>query len=244
MAGRLSQFAGKKAVLLVVAAPAEAAAVRAGISGGEAVKREERQEKGTGWQVEALGHGVELLETGVGKVNAAAATSLALDSRRHAAVVNVGICGALVPLDELPLGSVVVADRCVYADEGVQTPEGFRGLAQMGFPLGPFEGESIPTHYGLQALAGSLGRVGGIATVSTCSGTDAMAAAVVLRTGAIAEAMEGAAIAHVLARAHPGLPFAEIRVVSNSTGDRARQKWDIKGALERLRLVASELAGS
>jgi futalosine hydrolase len=244
MAGRLSQFAGKKAVLMVVAAPSEAAAVRAGIRGVAGANRRETEEKDTKWQVEELGHGFDLLETGVGKVNAAAATVLAVSSGRHAAVVNVGICGALVPLNELPLGSVVVADRCAYADEGVQTPDGFRGLGQLGFPLGPFDGESIPTHSGLRALVGTMGRVGGIATVSTCSGTDALAAAVALRTGAIAEAMEGAAIAHVLARAHPGLAFAEIRVVSNSTGDRSRQKWDIKGALERLRLVVSELAGA
>ena len=54
------------------------------------------------------------------------------------------------------------------------------------------------------------------------------------RSSAIAEAMEGAAIAHTLARLHPALPFAEMRIISNSTGDRPRQHWDIPLAFRKL----------
>lgn len=225
--------------MVVVAAPAEAAAVRSGLgaAGGETAGRWD-------WPLTTIGPGVDLLETGVGKVNAAAAVSRRLDPPRHSFVVNLGICGALMPLAKLPLGSVIAAARSTYADEGLLSPEGFQTIPQMGFPVGPFEGVGVEAHAALLAAAGKhAAAVGTIATVSTCSGTDALAAEVARRSGAIAEGMEGAAIGHALARFAPGVPFVEVRVVSNSTGDRGRQKWDIRGALARLSALAAELLG-
>ncbi|MFN7614153.1 MAG: hypothetical protein ACK5P8_03050 [Phycisphaerae bacterium] len=71
------------------------------------------------------------------------------------------------------------------------------------------------------------------------SGTS-VARAVAVRTKAIAETMEGAACALVSLRA--GIPFVEVRAISNYTGDRAKQAWDIKGALASLeRLFATML---
>jgi futalosine hydrolase len=59
------------------------------------------------------------------------------------------------------------------------------------------------------------------------------------RTGAVAEAMEGAAVALVAHRLR--IPMAEVRVVSNTTGSRPRQVWDLKGALARLSDLAAAL---
>jgi nucleoside phosphorylase len=53
--------------------------------------------------------------------------------------------------------------------------------------------------------------------------------------------MEGAAVGLVCHRLR--VPFAEVRVVSNTTGHRERQQWDIKGAVSKLELVASALRG-
>jgi futalosine hydrolase len=238
MAGLLRNFLGNRSLLIVVAAPAEAAAVRSGLGcGGAAAAHTGRFD----WLLEAVFPGVELLESGVGKVNAAAAVALRVDSARHAAVINLGICGTLAAA--LPLGSVVLADSSIYGDEGLARTEGFQTIPQMGFPIGPFAGVSVPGEAGLVAALRPLAAaVGPIATVSTCSGTDALAAEVSRRTGAIAEGMEGAAIGHVLARIAPTVPFAEIRVVSNTTGERSRQRWDIRGALSRLAALAAEIA--
>jgi len=239
MPGRLQTLAHGQAVLLVVAAPAEASAVRAAFSAGPSPSTVLPP---TDWSLEIVRPGVELLVTGVGKVNAAAAIAHRADPARHGIVVNLGICGALRPLTDLPLKSVVLASSSIYADEGVATPTGFQSLPEMGFPLGPFAGSGVSAAPGLldvlQPLATSIGP---IATVSTCSGTDALAQEVVLRTGAIAEGMEGAAIAHTLSRLHPMLPFAELRVVSNSTGDRPKQQWDIRGSLSRLTSLTAEM---
>jgi len=74
--------------------------------------------------------------------------------------------------------------------------------------------------------------IGHIATVATCSGTDLQAQQVARRTRAIAEAMEGAAVVHAARRL--GVPAIEIRTISNTTGDREQQQWNLEGALAAL----------
>src|SRR5262249_16173113 len=120
-------------------------------------------------------------------------------------------------------------------------PSGFLDCHAMGFPLGPFGGPSIPADPGLLGLLRPLcNATGPIATVSTCSGTDARAAAVRAHTHALAEAMEGAAVAPVASRIAGIRPdrsapaIGELRVISNTTGDRGSQTWDIKRALAHL----------
>ncbi len=181
--------------------------------------------------------------TGIGKANAAGATAraLSLDPPPDLAL-NVGIAGAL-PGSGLGLGDVVVATASVYADEGLQTPKGFQHCAAMGFPLAPsaFPGPEVPVDAGVaEALrVGLPARAGRTACVSTCSGTDSLARAVVERTGAIAESMEGAAVMHAARLLR--VPAGELRVISNTTGDREHQRWDIRLALERLAGVMSRL---
>src|ERR1043165_9677615 len=139
----------------------------------------------------------QIVLTGIGKANAAGVAGRYLDPSRHAAVLSVGIAGAL-PTSKLELRSVVAATSSVYADEGLETPTGFVDCAAMGFPLGPFPGCAIPADPGLLARVRAVADVSGpIATVSTCSGTDVLASRVEARTGALAEAMEGAAIGQV-----------------------------------------------
>ncbi|MHC5004753.1 MAG: phosphorylase family protein [Planctomycetota bacterium] len=157
--------------------------------------------------------GVRTVVAGIGRTNAAAATTEAiLRDGPFGAVLSVGVAGAL-PDGGLAIGDVVVASRCVYAEEGLLGPEGFVTLAGIGLALGDFPG-------------------GPIATVATCSGTDEAAAEVVRRTGAVAEAMEGAAVVHAARRL--ATPAIELRVISNTTGDRRRQQWDLRGALDAL----------
>ncbi len=181
---------------------------------------------------------VEVVLTGIGKSNAAAATARILNPEIHGAVVSVGIAGTLDP-GTAAIGAVVVADPSMFADEGLETPDGFQDCDAMGFPLGDFAGSAPPTDPELRDRLAAGYLTGGVATVSTCSGTDALAARVRARTGAIAEAMEGAAVGLVAHRL--GVPFAELRVISNTTGDRARQEWRIREALSTLGAVIGRL---
>jgi futalosine hydrolase len=224
-----------KEVLFVVAASGEAQAAVRGLSLAGNVEVPE-------WEAVGVGAGVSLLRTGVGKANAAGAVACVCNANKYRAIVNVGIAGAL-PESELEIGSVIGGSASVFADEGLETEDGFRTIAEMGFPLGPrpIEGVRIPGDSGLVArLRGHVDAMGAIATVSTCSGTDALARRVRERTGADAECMEGAAIAQVCARL--GVPFVEVRVISNTTGDRGSQRWDIKRAFERMSAVLGRVA--
>lgn len=235
---------GGKAVLLVVAAPAEAAAVASAFDAPRFASKEATPVR---WGVVRLQPGVEMVVTGVGKANAAAGVARVFDPLRHVAVVNVGVGGSL-PRSGLGLLDVVVATRSEYADEGVRTPERFIDMAACGFPPGQgMDGADVKrTAMGVEGDAALVAllcerlpaRAGVVATVSTCSGRNRLAVQVVERTGAIVEAMEGAAVGFTVRRiAHEArvkTAFIEVRVVSNSTGNRAKQRWDLKGALGRL----------
>ena len=185
-------------------------------------------------EAEALGaiDGAAIIVSGIGRTNAAAATTQALLTQgSFDGVICAGIAGSL-PGSELDIGNVIVASSCIYVEEGLLTPSGFVTMDAMGFALGDFEGNVVPVSEVMLDAAGEL-RNGPIATVATCSGTDAAAREVAQRTGALAEAMEGAAVVHAARRL--GVPAIEVRAISNTTGDRAAQRWDIAAALDALR---------
>ncbi len=171
-----------------------------------------------------------VVRTGVGKWAAAGAAARWYDPARHAGVLSCGVAGAL-PGSGLPLGATVLADPSRFADEGLLTPDAFVPLAAVGFPD---DAPTAPDPRSRAALAPLADRVGPIATVSTCAGTDALAHAHRDRTGALAEAMEGAAAGAAVRRIDPRARFAELRVVSNTTGDRPQQAWDLPLALARM----------
>lgn len=187
-----------------------------------------------------LAPGVVCVETGVGPTAAGVSAAAALGSGSYSAVVCMGIAGAY-PGSGIEALQMVLSTRSVLAGEGRAESDRFVGLAEMGF--GPFAGaeqrETSPE------LVGALSRLadhrGPIATVPATSGSAALAAALADRTGAVAEAMEGAAV-H-LACERFGVPFAELRVVSNVVGDRGRHPWKLEESLARvgpLGLAAAE----
>lgn len=217
-------------ILFVVAAPKEWQAVAEGL--GHTADAHAKELRGPGWT---------LIASGVGKSRAAAAAARALAHGRFDACINLGIAGSLPIEGEAPcaIGTVIAASRSVLADEGVDTPDAWLPMSALGFSTA-IGGESVQADAGLLARLSPLAdRTGVIATVSTCSGIDARAKAVAARTGALVEAMEGAAVG--VAALAASVPFAELRVVSNTTGDRSRQRWDLPLALGRLSRLAGEI---
>ena len=173
--------------------------------------------------------GASIIVSGVGRTNAAAATTEAILNHWKRggvdAVISAGVAGAL-PGSNLNIRDTLLASSCIYMEEGIVTAKGFANMAGLGFPLGDFEGNAVPVDEQLLDRLSPLCAMGPIATVATCSGTDAAAAEVVRRTGALAEAMEGAAVVHAARRLK--VPAIEIRAISNTTGDRAGQQWDLQ----------------
>lgn len=185
-------------------------------------------------EADAIGRssGTFVVAGGIGKTNASASTTAAiLSDGPFSWVLSVGIAGVL-PNRGVTIGDIVVANKCVYAEEGVLTPAGFQDIDQMGFSLGNFVGNEVPVDPWMLERLATLGTVGGIATVATCSGTDTQAELVASRTDCVCEAMEGAAVVHAANRV--GAPAIELRVISNTTGNRDSQEWDIDLALNTL----------
>lgn len=229
----LDPFLADRPCLLAVAAPREVEAVLGSVRAPSRGVPEP-------WVTVVCSDRLHLVRTGVGKANAAGAVARALGAHDYASVLSLGIAGALPHASPLVVGQSLLADPCILADDGLSTPGGFVSQSDMGFPSHERSGERFAADPELGGvLAGVADRIGPCATVSTCSGTDGLAEAVAARTGALAEDMEGAAVG--LAAARLGVPFASLRVVSNRTGDRERQVWNLDGALLRLAELAASL---
>lgn len=202
------------------------------------------------WQCVSCGNGFDVVWTGVGKSNAAGAVARVIDVSRHIGVLSVGIAGALPGSSQVQIGQAVCASRSYFSDEGVMAPDGFSSCAQMGFA--PFNGQDDWIEHP-QRVVDWLGEltdhIGPIACVSMCSGTDALAegtASVVQERSeqsehGIAEAMEGAAVALAAHRIDERLLTGELRVISNTTGDRNNQVWDLDGSLEKLEKILGRM---
>lgn len=194
-------------------------------------------------ELEGRGLAVEpRLAVGVGKAAAAAGIAAALAERRPAWLLLFGVCGAYpeghVSGDALDIGALCLVGEEWFADEGVEAEAGFTSLAELGLgSVGPFAADRGRT----EALARALGApiVRG-ATVSTCSGTDALSRALAGRTRAAVETMEGAAVA--LACERLAVPWVELRCVSNRTGARARGGWDLPRAVAGVQAAVRRLA--
>ncbi|KIG13914.1 Menaquinone via futalosine step 2 [Enhygromyxa salina] len=176
------------------------------------------------------------LQLGVGKIAATMSLTAALTKQRPDAVLLFGVGGAY-PARHLRRGldAMELLDACVVvtefiADDGVLTPSGFLDLGHLDLgDVGP-----IPCD---PELSGKLSAVLGCplvagATVSTGAGVDPISQAYALRSGAQIETMEGAAVAAVCR--HFEVPVAQLRIVSNRTGDRDQGGWDLDGAVARL----------
>ncbi len=225
-------------VLIAVASEVEWRAIAAGFAGpGEASAAVPAL-----WTLARLNDRTSGVLTGVSKSNAAGGLARVLDRNQHSLVVSLGIAGALPGIGgagPVPIGSVVAGSASLFADEGMESRDGWTTMAELGFPVLGGEDAIEADPIALAAVSDLADVQGTIATVSICSGSDARAAQIARRTMAIAEAMEGAAAGLVSQRL--GVRFLELRVISNLTGDRDRQRWSISEALLGLTKLAREL---
>lgn len=177
---------------------------------------------------------------GIGKVNAAAATAVLIDRYQPHIVINTGCIGAYMG-SGLSIGNLVVASEEVLADDGVVVADGWKDLRSMNLPsvdqrgLGCYNLLPLSRHASEKAMQladhhGVLLIRGRFATVSTCSGTRERGEELARRWNAVAESMEGAAVAQVCLRC--GVDCLEIRGISNMVEERDLKNWDIPRAVE------------
>jgi futalosine hydrolase len=190
------------------------------------------------WTGTLQGTPVRLLEAGMGKTNAAQALTALLEQGPPSAVLSFGVGGAY-PGSGLRLEQIALGSASIYGDEGVDAPGGWMGTDGIGIPLVERGGERWFNQFHADPAllsraeaalrdAGIEFEAGPILTVSACSGTTARGRQLWDRWGALCEGMEGAALAHVCALY--GVPFLELRAVSNPVEDRDLSGWRLKEA--------------
>ena len=190
------------------------------------------------------GRDMTVLLTGVGPVAAAASLGRLLGSGEVTGVVNLGVAGTFDPVIA-PLTSLLAATAETFPEYGLRC-EGVMQPRELGFPQLTIAGEPIYDRIALhpdEAAASmrlSLPEhilLGDFATVAGVS-ADAQASA---PDGLTAENMEGFALA--LACRLAGVPFLELRTISNTVGARPPRGWDLPGALAALARITALLLG-
>ncbi|MDL2268149.1 futalosine hydrolase [Desulfovibrio sp. OttesenSCG-928-G15] len=208
--------------------------------------------------------GLRLLVCGVGPLAAALTTAGEIALSRQAGstrpplrgIVHVGLAGSYKH-ELAPVGSLLLADSECFPEYGAwpEYDEVLGGEPGSPSPLSFAQGvlpgaKAIFGHIGLEPERelGIMGltchsswRRGALATVSAVSGTPRRAMRMAGESGALAEAMEGFAVA-LCARAW-GLPFAELRAVSNIAGHRPPDTWNFTAAADALADGLARLCG-
>ncbi|MCZ7421319.1 MULTISPECIES: futalosine hydrolase [unclassified Micromonospora] len=212
-------------LLVVTAVPAEAEAIQAGLADPT----------------------VAVLPVGVGPAVAGAATArllalAELAGRPYRAVVSAGVAGGFA--GRVAVGGTVLGSRAVAADLGAESPDGFVPIDELGMPAELLGGgpalDADPELLAALRRALPAATVGPVLTVSTVTGTAASTDELVRRhPEAVAEAMEGYGVA--VAASQAGVPFAELRTISNPIGPRDRDAWRLRDALTALTAAAPAL---
>ncbi|MEP7054090.1 MAG: futalosine hydrolase [Actinomycetota bacterium] len=183
---------------------------------------------------------IAVVAAGVGPA-AAASAAMAIALSGVDVLISAGVAGGFS--GRADIGDIVVATVALAGDLGVQTAEGFLDLSKLGFGASAYTVDvaaSADTAERL-AAAGLATRRGPVLTVSSATGTDERATELAERYDAVAEAMEGAGVGHVAALM--GIPFVELRAVSNLVGRRDLTAWNLPVALATLERAMRTLFG-
>ncbi|GAA1590749.1 futalosine hydrolase [Actinoplanes couchii] len=173
---------------------------------------------------------------GVGPAAAAAGTARLLTSRPYRAVISAGIAGGFP--GRADIGGLVIATRSIAADLGAESPGGFLPVEELGFGSSVLEADPVLVKALRDALPTAV--PGDVLTLATVTGTAATTDRLATRfPQAVAEAMEGYGVA--VAAEGAGVPFAELRAISNPVGPRDRAAWRLADAFAALRTAAPAL---
>jgi futalosine hydrolase len=169
---------------------------------------------------------IDVLLTGVGMVPTAARCARALEQTRYDLAMNFGICGsfdaALVP------GTVVHVVSDQISELGAEDGDVFVPLDGIAAAADRIVENLAPPR---NAVLAKLPAVSGI-TVNTVHGNPASIAGVVARCRPQVESMEGAAF--MFACRLSGVPYAQVRAVSNVVERRNPSQWKITEAIDAL----------
>lgn len=191
----------------------------------------------------ALGNvGINLLITGVGMVATTYNLTKELAKNHYDMVLQTGVGGAFN--NSIALADVVIVERERFADLGAEDNGKYIDI----FDLGLMQANETPfTDKWLEAPKISLTkelelkRVLGV-TVNTVSGSTDTIQRIIDIYNPDVESMEGAAMHYVCLQ--EGVPFVQIRAISNYVEPRDKTKWQMGKAIKNLNDVLKTFADS
>jgi futalosine hydrolase len=172
------------------------------------------------------GHDIVVLTTDVGMVATAAWCSGVMSNESFDLALNFGVCGSFDRGLEAGRVVHVVSDR--LAELGAEDGDSFLAIDDLQLPA---EHEFINANPPAIDALSRLPAVSGI-TVNTVHGNERSIAAIVARCAPQVESMEGAAF--MFACQIHGLPFAQVRAVSNMVERRNCGGWKVMEAIANL----------
>jgi futalosine hydrolase len=180
---------------------------------------------------------VEVLITGVGVPATMYHLQKKLQQEKYDLVIQAGIAGTF--RHDIELGEVVLVKQDTFADIGMEKQKNFKTIFDAGFAdkdAFPFsDGWLINSNNQLQL---SLLRQAKAITVNKVSDSMLQKQQAMLHFSPEIESMEGAALHYVCLQENT--PFIQIRSISNAVGERDKNRWKIKEAIQHLN---QELAG-
>ena len=177
-----------------------------------------------------------LVQTGIGKANAAAAAAIVIERFHPRALINIGSAGGFAP--HVKVGDVVVGTETLYSDVDATCFNYQLGQVPQMPPAYPGDENLLAAARRLAAEEEFASRVafGPILTADSFMSDPALVS--VIRVDfpqAFASDMEGAAIAEAAYQC--GVPFLNVRSISDIAGQKAAESFD-----ENLDLAAMRAA--
>ena len=175
---------------------------------------------------------LDFLVTGVGSINTTYALMKHLQVKKPDIVIMAGIAGAFDR--SLSLGDVVVVKQESLADLGVHEKDGYKDVFDLKLLAAnefPFKQKKLVNPFTVLMERTKLPLVGSI-TVNQITSAKKTAELYQTKYKAKIENMEGAALHLVCMKEN--IPFVQIRSISNYVGERNKQKWKLKEAVQNL----------
>jgi futalosine hydrolase len=179
--------------------------------------------------------------TGVGLMHSTHAITRYMSAQRPDLAIQVGVAGTFHP-DTHPPASVVVVHSETLGDAGAEEKDGtWKDLFDLGLedPDGaPYTSGKLPNPYTELIESTGLPKASGV-TVNSVSVDASRIERLTASYSPDVESMEGAALHYVCLR--EGIPFLQIRGISNTVGERDKGEWRIRESIQNLQEALATL---
>lgn len=173
----------------------------------------------------------DVLITGIGSLPTVYALMRQIGRRRPDIIIQAGVAGCFTPGR---IGAVLAVKEEVLGDLGVKEGQDFKTL----FDLNLMDRDAPPFHNGLLVNPHSdlldltgIEQVRGL-TINEISTDSARISWYQQNMSPVVESMEGGALHFTCLQ--EGIPFLQLRSVSNDIGQRDKSRWDIRSAIAHL----------